>query len=321
MNREKYLKNIIENLTILKTKVELLNAVSYYDINITSEYFYCNFLNLIYDYNLKNANAITKNIKAIDLIDEEGKMAIQVTSENTSTKIKKTIQKFEEAKQYQKYNKLKILILTTKKSYTAKFSSKHFTFDTKNDIIDTTDICNFLKDKEVDFLEKVSNYLEKEIRNKITNDENISEANEIDTIIKLIEYISNSKCKKIERKEVVVDPEYKLNNRFSDYADYLKERYFNLYLVYNESLKVVNETLGIDEAQILISDYFLQDISVQYLNEENNDPVKALQNLVSYFEKKISNHGKKYDLKAIEFFLVDQIIKCNIFPNIKGVYI
>ena len=79
--------------------------------------------------------------------------------------------------------------------------------------------------------------------------------------------------------------------------------------------------MGIDEAQILISDYFLQDISVQYLNEENNDPVKALQNLVSYFEKKISNHGKKYDLKAIEFFLVDQIIKCNIFPNIKGVYI
>lgn len=40
--------------------------------------------------------------------------------------------------------------------------------------------------------------------------------------------------------------------------------YTTLYTIYGEALKIVNETLGIDEAQDIIIMFYLQDISVQF---------------------------------------------------------
>lgn len=318
MNREKYLKDIVENLTILKTKIELLNSISYYDINITSEYFYSNLLNMIYGYKLTNANAITKNIKAIDLIDDENKISVQVTSDNSSNKIRETIKKFEESEQYKKYDRLIFLILTQKKKYKANFSSKYFKFNTENDIWDIKNICTFLKDKEVEFLKKIHEFLKKEIKNETNND--IIEANEVETIIALIEYISKTKAKNLIKHEVIIDPEYKITKRFKEFANSLIKKYQTLYLIYNETLNTVFQKLDIDEATITISQIFLQDISIKYLDEENENPLKALERLVEFFESKLLNHQRKYDQKAIEFYLVDQIIKCNVFPNLKEEY-
>lgn len=314
MKREGFLKEILRGLSYLKSKVELNNSVNYYDINITSESFYCDFLNLIYGYNLKNVNLITKNYKAIDLIDEEKRIAIQVTSDSTSTKIKETIRKFEEAGQYKKVEQLKILILTSKRKYKNDFVTNYFTFDSKNDIIDIEDISNMLQSKDASFLENVYNFLTREIT-VLKEEVETSEANEVETIIKLIEYISDYKCKEIEKKETFIDPTYKIEKRFKTHGIYIKKRYSILYPIYNESLNIANGNLDI--AQAVISELFLQNISIKLLEEEENNPVKALEKLVSEFEKKISTQGKKYDKTAIEYYLVHQIIQCNVFPNIK----
>jgi hypothetical protein len=77
----------------------------------------------------------------------------------------------------------------------------------------------------------------------------------------------------------------------------------------------VNETLGIDEAQDIIIMFYLQDISVQFLEEEHDNPIAALNKLVTYFEEKLSTNGKKYDRSAIKFYLVNEMIKCRVFPN------
>ena len=70
MNKEVYLKNIAENLALLSREVSILNAVNLYDINIIAEDFFPGLLNLIYGYELKNANHLEKNAPAIDLIDQ-----------------------------------------------------------------------------------------------------------------------------------------------------------------------------------------------------------------------------------------------------------
>ena len=49
MKREKYLKDITEYLSILSSKVEILNCINLYDINIIAEDFYADFLNLLFD--------------------------------------------------------------------------------------------------------------------------------------------------------------------------------------------------------------------------------------------------------------------------------
>lgn len=91
INKEVYLKTIAENLALLSREVSILNAVNLYDINIIAEDFFPGLLNLIYGYELKNANHLEKNAPAIDLIDRKNRIAVQVTSDNSSTKIRHTI--------------------------------------------------------------------------------------------------------------------------------------------------------------------------------------------------------------------------------------
>lgn len=205
MNKEVYLKNVAESLALLSREVSILNAVNLYDINIVAEDFFPGLLNLIYGYELKNANYLEKNAPAIDLVDPKNRIAVQVTSDNSSTKIKHTIEEFNKNKAYQSYDRL------------------------------------------------------------------IAE-------------------------------------------------YTTLYTIYGEALKIVNETLGIDEAQDIIIMFYLQDISVQFLEEEQDNPIAALNKLVIYFETKLSANGKKYDRSAIKFYLVNEMIKCRVFPNERSEY-
>lgn len=89
MNKEIYIKEIAESLALLSKEVTILNAVNLYDINIVAEDFFPGLLNLIYDYELKNVNNLEKNAPAIDLFDPKNRISIQVTSDNSSTKIMK----------------------------------------------------------------------------------------------------------------------------------------------------------------------------------------------------------------------------------------
>lgn len=66
--------------------------------------------------------------------------------------------------------------------------------------------------------------------------------------------------------------------------------------------------------------FYLQDISMHFLDETNDNPIKALNKLVDYFEDKLSVNGKKYDRAAIKFYLINEMIKCRIFPNEREEY-
>ena len=128
MNKEVYLKNVAESLALLSREVSILNAVNLYDINIVAEDFFPGLLNLIYGYELKNANYLEKNAPAIDLVDPKNRIAVQVTSDNSSTKIKHTIEEFNKNKAYQSYDRLIVLILTQKKKYSSNFDTQFFSF-------------------------------------------------------------------------------------------------------------------------------------------------------------------------------------------------
>ena len=106
INKEVYLKTIAENLALLSREVSILNAVNLYDINIIAEDFFPGLLNLIYGYELKNANHLEKNAPAIDLIDRKNRIAVQVTSDNSSTKIRHTIAEFNKNQAYHLYDRL-----------------------------------------------------------------------------------------------------------------------------------------------------------------------------------------------------------------------
>lgn len=319
MNKEVYLKNIAENLALLSREVSILNSVNLYDINIIAEDFFPGLLNLIYGYELQNANHFEKNAPAIDLIDQKNRIAVQVTSDNSSAKIRHTIEEFNKNQAYNLYDRLVVLILTQKKNYSTNFDTQgRFSFDKASDIWDVEKLIKDIRKLETEQIKSISEYLSEELCNRYYSVRE-TQAGEVDTIIDLIEYISQHR-KVNKNRETMVDPEYKIYKRFKDFADKLIAEYTTLYTIYGEALNIVNETLGIDEAQDIIIMFYLQDISVQFLEEEHDNPITALNKLVTYFEGKLSANGKKYDRSAIKFYLVNEMIKCRVFPNERSEY-
>lgn len=319
MSKEIYLKEIAESLALLSEEVTILNAVNLYDINIIAEDFFPGLLNLIYGYELKNANYIEKNAPAIDLFDKKNKIVVQVTSDNSSKKINHTIDEFNKNEYYKIYDRLIVLILTHKKRYSIEFNTDgKFIFDKTKDIWDVKNIIKDIRDLNTNQIKEINSYLSNELRDKYYVHKK-TQASEIDTIIDLIEYISHHREVK-KGRDTEVDPEYKIYKRFREFADKLIMEYKTLYAIYGDALDVANDTLGIDEAQDIIIMFYLQDISVQFLDESGNDPVDALNRLVTYFAEKLSVNEKKYDRAAIKFYLVNEMIKCRIFPNERSEY-
>lgn len=300
MNREIYLKNIADSLALLSTQVSIRNAINLYDINIISEDFYPGLLNIIFDKKLINANNVEKNAPGIDLIDEENKLAIQVTSDNTSEKIKHTINEFIDKASYLKYDHLLILILTNKRKYKMEFDTKELFPFSKENILDIKDLITKIRALSVKKLKDINDFLNLELNEKYEKSVS-TEADEVGTIIDLIEFISsNKKIRKL--RDTVVDPEYKINYRFREFADLIKTQYVQLLTIYGNALAEIEKINGMDEAQDIITKMYLQDISIEYLDKANNDPMRALSLLVDFFEMKLSSNGKKYNKMAIKFF-------------------
>lgn len=159
-----YIKSCVDNITTLTNKVQALNNLNYYDINTSSENFFMNLLNQVYGWNLKNANAEVHNATAIDLYDAESRIAVQVTSDSSSTKIKSTVKKFTDEKLYDKYDRLVFLVIKYDKNYRFTIETDvKFKFDINKDIITSSKLLNDIKNLNIDSLKKVAEYLEFEL--------------------------------------------------------------------------------------------------------------------------------------------------------------
>ncbi|NUW26964.1 SMEK domain-containing protein [Arcobacter butzleri] len=99
---------ITDKLSFLSLKVQKNNHQGLYDINKICESVFLHLLNCSYDYNLKDANNILyTNFPAIDLIDHDEELVIQVTSTTTTQKIYNSIKKLKSLEDFSSY-KLKM---------------------------------------------------------------------------------------------------------------------------------------------------------------------------------------------------------------------
>ena len=70
MNRYEMIIQIGKYFEKIERNIDFLNGTGYTDINTSLENTYCGLLNLVYDYDLKNANEENFNQKAYDLIEK-----------------------------------------------------------------------------------------------------------------------------------------------------------------------------------------------------------------------------------------------------------
>ncbi len=305
-NRQSYISLIIRRLSYLKTEVTAFNSLNLTDINVIAENFYRDFFNLI-GFKFTNTNFESNNYAHIDLIDTVNKQAIQVTSQNDNIKIKEAIDGFF-AKPENKDYKLQILLISKDaKDYRTKFGNN---FNHKEDVLDINKLLAIINDiTEIDTIKGIADFLNK----NVLTERRKTECSEVETIMELINYLSLNKNRVIIDKSINVDPKNKIENRFSEHSDYLKQQYSDLYAKYNGAL--VEATSKIDGVEAEIISDFLKDESDIILTKENNNPKLALHSLVELFYGKLSSNGVTFDKQAIKFYLLEELIKCNVFPN------
>lgn len=169
MNRKELLGKISTCLARFTVEVKQLNAASQYDINVHAENVLIPLLREVFEFGgLQNANVQTKNAPAIDLIDYESRVAVQVTSTADADKITHTLTKFTENEQHKPFDRLLIYIITERQaSYRKDFKAllpEDYDFEPDRDIIDNEGLYKYINERILGIakLEKISRLLSDE---------------------------------------------------------------------------------------------------------------------------------------------------------------
>lgn len=138
---ERVLTEFRELLAQLAHEVEMSVSSGHTNIAHISEALFLGLLNALYGWKLKDMNADKRDYPAIDLADDDARVAIQVTATTNITKIKATISKFIEHELQDRYSRLIVLVITKRQetyqqSAIDAVTRSRMTFDAAKDIID-----------------------------------------------------------------------------------------------------------------------------------------------------------------------------------------
>ncbi|MBX8472110.1 SMEK domain-containing protein [Pseudomonas sp. RIT778] len=313
MNRIDYQKSIIKALSWLKTQVEYQNSLSLTDINHGAEDFYCGLLNLVYGYSLKNINIADPNAAAIDLGDEQNRVAIQVTSTSALSKTRYTVEKFVEKGLHKKFDKLLIINIVKKSNHEAPtIGGSEYVLDTKKDILDVEDLIKKINsDRDLEKLRSVAAYLDAELCLPVQK----SLPNEVLTVLGIIEYISDETHAGAGNGYIEEpDPDRKIFKRFQEHSEFLVEMYNDGYVEYGAVLEAVKKESDFGQVKLRRAANYLKEYSDAVLTECGGDPQKALNKIIESFKVLLGGNGYAFDAGAAKFYVIDQLVKCNIFP-------
>ena len=141
MYNEIYCKQISMRLAELVAEVRQSSASNLHSINVHAENFFRAFLNQLFGWRLSNANAIEPNAAGVDLLyrGEAGDLVVQVSSTTTHEKIQKSLEK---SARFPGAHFLFLAIDDHLPNYQKGFEKHGLVFDPKEDILDTTRLCD-----------------------------------------------------------------------------------------------------------------------------------------------------------------------------------
>lgn len=311
--RELLLNSIANYLTHLQLLVRNRSSQNLQDLNVHSENFFRDLLNLAFGYDLKNINILEKNAQSIDLGDDEARFAIQVTSTSKLSKVKQTYAGFVAKNLDQNYDRLVVLIIGERPNFNTKTIGGNGTLrlSLRDDVWDMPELLRQLGNLSLDKLKKCQDFL----RHELT----ITEphvANEVSTLVKLVEVLSASdELLSVGKNREDPDPDKKIHDRFADHAVFLKLLYVELHELYGLALAEVKKESDLGHMRIRKLQVYLMNWSDSVLGECNGNPKVALDRLVAKVLGMMGRSDVPFDEGAIRYYLLDQLIACNIFPN------
>lgn len=168
MNRSNYFNYIEEKVALLALRIENRGKINLLDLNIHSETFFADLLNMLLGYQLINLNIFKQNIEGIDLIDKKNKIIAQVSSTCTKQKVETSLKK----KIFDDYKGFRFKFVSISKN-AEKLRKQDFDnpygalFLPKEDIIDIASIVNIVLGMPIDKQKQVYEFIKEELGEEI----------------------------------------------------------------------------------------------------------------------------------------------------------
>lgn len=316
MKRKQLYDYIEENLSVLAFRVERRGKLNILDLHLHSENFYRDFFNLLFEWNLENLNEVNQNVEAIDLIDRDNKIVMQVSSTNTKQKIDNALTKPIMA-EYVGWSFKFISIARSADDLKGKtFNNKYgLLFNPQEDIYDIDAILRKVLGLTTERLQVVADFIKSELGNDVFT---ATLESDLAKVILMLTKIDAS-----EFEGIRIDNEFQIDekidyNSLSNSVGIIKE-----YNIWQTSVRHVYETF--DAEGMNKSFFVLQKIRSFYLTEQTSKHGDALFDAVRNDVKtEIINHATSSELSyesidiCTDALVVDAFIRCKIFENPKG---
>ncbi|MBP5372326.1 MAG: SMEK domain-containing protein [Bacteroidales bacterium] len=314
MNTQYFFDYIEERLTWLSLRITSRGALNMYDINIHCEDFYMRLLNLLYGWNLVNANTIQRNSPAVDLIYTAKNIIVQVSSTNTTAKIQSSLDKLDT--KYTGYNyKFVSIAKPTDKLKEHKFntpSNLNIQFNAPNDIYDIDTLLVKIKSKSAAEMKEVYEFIKQELH---------FETEELKLETGLAHVINELSEIDLESNEAIFDTTtYDIDNKIIKNNLAVFKEVVEQYDVYFHVVQKIYEEF--DKMGNNKSYAVLQTIRKEYLELKSRFSSDELYKAIAQNIKErlsLSANLKQFyddDLELyVDIILVDAFIKCKIFEK------
>lgn len=321
MQRKNYFDYVEEKLAILSIRVKNRGKLNILDVHMHSENFYRDFINLLYGWSLENANNRLQNIEAIDLIDDNVKLIVQVSATATKTKINNSLSK----KSIEEY---------AKRGYTFKFVSiaenadqlrqqkynnlYNIGFNPKKDIYDISSLEKDILNLKLQKLEEVYQFIKAELGNMPDCVRFNSDLTTIINILAEVKLDENEPLGNINMFEIDKKIEFnKLDIAASIIDDYK--------IFYNQVEKKYREfdKMGLNKSMPVLQSLKKMYIDALLKNKYDNSDLLFV-GLIDEVKEIVINSSNYFDISketleaCASLLVVDAFMRCKIFKNPEG---
>lgn len=317
MNSQRLFNNISEKLEILANRIKTNGKLNILDLNIHAETFYRDLINYVFVYKLESANDLVANFEAIDLIDDENKIIVQVTSTVSKAKIESTLKKKSMKEYAEKKYKIQFMFISdeAKSLRGQSFANPYeIDFDSKNDILDKVLLISKISQLNAGRKALVNDLFESEFGQKPNP---IKINSNLATIINILSQEDlNITSNPTNLDEFNIDEKVKFNDLLM-----IKETTIDEYKVYYNKVDSVYKVFDHEGQNKRIS--VLRKITSIY-EKELTKPIENVEkffNVVNSVEDYILSSSNYENIEedvlemCVKIIVVDAFIRCKIFKN------
>lgn len=316
MNRASYFNYIEDKLNFIVFRIKERGKLNILDLNIHAENFFAGLCNIIFDFELQNLNYINQNIEGIDLIDENNKILIQVSSNCTKEKIENSLNK----KIYLNYRdcSYKFILIgkeVNKSLKKYKFSNPYnIKFNPEEDIWDINSLLKEILKLDIKKQIELFEFIKLELGG--INDMNIETnlAKVINILYEKLEFNFSSP----EIINFAIEDKIKFNKleNIRGFIDEYKIYYWKIDEIYNEFDKE-----GKNKSYFLLQSFKREYIKLKNSEEDSSAIFYAIIDNAIKTVLNSSNY-EKIPFEELEtciyILVVDAFVRCKIFENPEG---